>query len=229
MATHFDATAAGGVSRAVNERAHVDSNIPQLVVVGGPSCVGKSTLLDRLARGEMPCLAESIGLSGAPELTIVHAAELKTRRQWPAAGPVLLHYELTRTRFLQGWAAADNALALLRRANRLDFLTLWEQPDEMHRRFEAKFKNAIVADLRRLRLGRASRVLRRYRLRRPYFVDRDKMWKLYCQWFEVCDAFEASRHWVFRSGELDCRPELLHRVKNSRFPPWEGKRPPSGW
>ena len=192
------------------QRDNTDKGLRHLVVIAGPSCVGKSTVVSRLIKGELPALAQSLGLLNAERFAVVHAAEFKKdTTPGDVSGDVFLHYELTRTRFVKTGPQSDRALQILTHARRIDFLTLWEDPDTIARRFRAKVRRSLVDALLALEFRRARRVFERFLIRRRYFRDPQHMWALYCQWFEVCDTVPAASHWTFRSSAERDHPRRL--------------------
>jgi hypothetical protein len=199
-----------------------DKKLRHLVVIAGPSCVGKSTVVSRLIKGELPALAESLGVMHPETFAVVHAAAFKRDRS-PAemTGDVFLHYELTRTRFVKTGAQSDHALHILDQARRIDFLTLWEDPQTIAMRFRAKVRRSMVDALVRLEFRLARRVCERFLIRRRYFADPKQMWALYCQWFDACDKIPAASHWTFRSSQerepprrLDSRAHAFWEVQH---------------
>lgn len=67
------------------------------VLLSGLCCSGKSSLIQKLLRGELPDVAGRLDLDGVPKPRKVHAHQLvKRRRQLPAAGRTLIHYDTVR-------------------------------------------------------------------------------------------------------------------------------------
>jgi hypothetical protein len=190
-----------------HHQANDTSRTPQIehvVMIAGPSCVGKSTLIDALLAGGMADVARKIGMQSGRAYKLFHATESE-RLEYEECDAVLLHYELTRKEFIT-LGEKDEALASLSRASRVSFLTLWEAPEEVERRLYVKVRRLIAMELRSLRIRRAWRVLRRFRLRKRFFSDPAQMWELYLQWFDFTATFTQSPHWVLRpsrgSGSL---------------------------
>jgi hypothetical protein len=196
-----------------------------VVVVAGPSCVGKSTVIARLLSGETPQLAQALGMTEPLAYELVHATEW--RRLETSHAAVLLHYELTRRSFLLARAGRDRALLALDRARDITFLTLWELPDEVERRFNAKARIALTGHARHLRIRSLWRTLRRFRTRRPYFAKPDRLWQLYTRWFAFTTAFAQSPHWVLRSS-THVPSVLIHAVPDVPFWSHVGPSKPVG-
>lgn len=176
-----------------------------VVVVAGPSHVGKSTLIASLLRGDMPRLAAALGMD-PKEYSLVRASEWRRLTQ-TSCKAVLLHYDLTRKPFLVH-GTMDGALGVLNGAQTVSFLTLWAPPEELARRFDSEFRAGIAADLRRLQIRRARRTFHNYRVRRPVFKTPDLMWGLYERWFDFTRRFDRSLHWVMRCSSLDSHDRL---------------------
>jgi hypothetical protein len=192
-----------------------------VLVLSGPSCVGKSTLLNRLFNGEMPRLSEALGLREAPPYTLVHADDWSNLEKAPCES-VLLHYDLTRKPFWAREEERDKALEILDQARSITFLTLWELPEELRGRFLDRSKRRVVGNLKSLRVRRAWKETRWYLRKRSFFTRSDQMWQLYRQWFDFTSKFSDSQHWVLRSTVIDDAPMLLPAMWREPF--WDNAR-----
>lgn len=120
--------------------------IDRLLLVAGPSCAGKSTLIQRLYAGELPEIAARLRLGD------VSAWYCALPKDLPAVvdGKVLLHYD-----FLRPWTGgqtpdydAEELLRLARTASEVTLLTLWVPPAELHRRMAERRSTFLRALLR---------------------------------------------------------------------------------
>ena len=169
-----------------------------IVVVAGPTCVGKSTLMSQLLQGELRDLTDSLGMESGVVYELFHAAEWKRLVQ-ASRRAVLLHFELTRPQF-QKRGEHDSALQVLGNARRVSFLTLWERPEIIESRFRVRVRQVLVEHVQGLRLWLAWRRHRRFQERRPFVENEERMWWLYRQWFGFAERFSGAPHQVVRSS-----------------------------
>ncbi len=121
----------------------------RLLLVAGPSCSGKSTLIQRLYAGELPEMAARLRLGDVSAWRCALPNDLNDLAT-VAAGKVLLHYD-----FLRPWTGgqtpdygAEEPLRLAGTAAEVTLLTLWVPPAELHRRM-AERRSAFVRALLR--------------------------------------------------------------------------------
>jgi hypothetical protein len=120
--------------------------VERLLLVAGPSCSGKSTLIQRLYSGELPEIAARLRLGDVSAWSCALPNDLSA----DASGKVLLHYD-----FLRPWTGgrtpdygADEPLRLAATAAEVTLLTLWVPPAELYRRM-AERRSAFLRALLR--------------------------------------------------------------------------------
>ncbi|HET6618195.1 MAG TPA: hypothetical protein VFH69_10330 [Gemmatimonadota bacterium] len=190
----------------------------RVIVIAGPSCCGKSTFARSLMQGDMPLVAEALGLYPGSSCEFIVAKDWR-RIEESTSDTVLLHYDFTRPPFREGRTNRDGALRTLSRARSLCFLTLWAPPAEVDRRFRRKIRRDVGGHLNSFQLRLAWRAFIEMRRRLPFVARMDLMWGLYVKWFEFASAFASSPHWIIRSDAPDPRPTLLPTTMTSPF--WE--------
>lgn len=121
-------------------------SVDRLLLVAGPSCAGKSTLIQRLYSGELPEVAARLRLGDVSAWRCMLLSDL------PPAEPlaqVMLHYD-----FLRPWtggtpdSGAEELLRLAGSAAEVTLLTLWVPPEELHRRMAGRRSEFVRALLR---------------------------------------------------------------------------------
>jgi len=188
-------------------------SLGRIVVIAGPTCVGKTTLARGLRENARPHLERTLGLAPGSSYRLVEA---KGWRSLEPAGcdALVLHYDFGRSRF-SGFAR-DRALSLLDRAQDLVFLTLWERPEEIEERFRRR-RQRVLIHLFRLRFRSAWRSFCWFRCHRA-LAPRDRIWSLYQSWFAYCGDRDRATHWVLRPTAEDT-PRRLSVTPSSPF--WE--------
>jgi SAM-dependent methyltransferase len=224
---HFTATARRG-------------RIGHLVVLAGASGAGKSTMLQWLRSGAASDLLATVSLHGfesAPSIEAVDYATLPgefTSRLW-------LHYDLNRAvRFPAKRFAGDEALHLVRCADRVTFLTLWADPGVILERKYRRRANSQTSEpgLRgRLLHAMVNGLSMLPRRRSPHPVhDPDRgtvewdrlahsrpemMADLYEEWFRFCDSLLAADHVVLDTwgggSSITSPRELLRTLRGEKM------------
>ncbi|MFO0687856.1 MAG: class I SAM-dependent methyltransferase [Myxococcota bacterium] len=153
--------------------------IRKLVVIAGVTASGKTTLIDRLRRGEEPEIAAAIGLSTPASAVSYDAFDLIEPRS-PYVDTVLFHYDILRPfRRSAHVHARDEALDVLRTADEVTVLTILPEADELVRRFD----RAIIDPKRRFGMIRGGR--RKLEVR-EILSDPARLSQWYETWFEYC-------------------------------------------
>ena len=173
--------------------------VKRLIVVAGPCCAGKSTLIAALQRGELPMLRKTLEMDDPLDWAYVHAYELPGLSGMYAEH-LVLHYDFQAQRSLNGYRFLAG---LLRNADHAAFLTLQVQPEMLVRRNRSRLAGVAGAFFRRPK--NFSRFVRRLRdIANRHFLYRDPhaVSGLYDNWFRFCTACGGYAHWVVdASGE----------------------------
>ena len=195
----------------VAERRRVD----HLVLVGGPTASGKTTLINGLRGGKLPQVEERLGAERLSEWPLTGAIRLREVRE--AHMPRLLfHYDFCRP-FMRSARTIDRdeGLSLLKTTDRISILTLWTPAERLEKQIAARdiaragagLRSRIANALRRRIGGRiplsATELpvvggllgrLRRYRPDRrkkalaKLYTQPERVAELYEQWFDFCDG-----------------------------------------
>jgi hypothetical protein len=196
----------------------------QVIVIGGASCTGKTTLTERLLGGQLPALAAALGVDSSARYHVLHGIDWNTVESADAQH-ILVQYDLTADTPLANHGRMHQAaLDLLSRVQQVTILTVWEQPEELKRRLTQRFDErgglpyTIVKKLRKGLVQRAWRSVQRFRERRRLFSETDALWALYQRWFQSCAHLPAAQHWIVRSTT----PEHPTKLSQSEPParPW---------
>jgi 2-polyprenyl-3-methyl-5-hydroxy-6-metoxy-1,4-benzoquinol methylase len=122
--------------------------IDNLVVVAGPTAVGKSTLVAQLKRNELPDIARRVGIEDGTAWLTIEANKLYALTQ-PYVENLLFHYDFLRSYLRTAkMPGRDEVLDVLDTAEHLTFLTLWCPPEILQQRLiqseiEPHTKNGI--------------------------------------------------------------------------------------
>ena len=188
-------------------------SLKRLVIVAGPTAVGKSFFLKKLMHRTFSDVPAQLYLSGA-EWQEVRARQfdIDYPQPFPAILPnhIVLHYETTRTWRRPYDFANDPSLELLHIAEKSTIVTLWAPAHILLDRFVShNFKS-----WRR----RAHRVAVRWfgksfnpkytRLAELFALYRDgspELERIYRDWFGFCSGFPVADHWIVDTSKLTNR------------------------
>jgi SAM-dependent methyltransferase len=115
--------------------------IDELVVVAGPTASGKSMLIDQLMNGALPELVGRLGIE-RPAEWVTASADTIYRLDESRSSKIIFHYDL-----LGPWGRSckthsrDTDLALLGRARKVAFVTLWTPTGTLIERMTKKINH----------------------------------------------------------------------------------------
>jgi hypothetical protein len=182
--------------------------IQSLIVIAGPSCVGKSTLLSQLQKGQRPQVADILGLDVPERWEYSDAVRMRLCSARPAR--LVLHYDLLRPFKLgiKGGYGHDDALDTLDAADQVTLLTLWALPRTLAGRAVRRLFAASVGaerDLGWCGVGRCRLNLLRSLAR---YATQGSRWlnQIYAGWFAYCEARPVCAHWLLDATGADSTP-----------------------
>lgn len=172
-----------------------------LLIVAGPSGVGKSYWIKRLLRGDLPGLATSLGQASSAYQP-VRTGLLRAGRDAPAHG--ILQYDLTVLyRLKDEGFEYDPLLQHLLAGHAVTVITLCAPQAVVKRRWLARSQhwywvNARHHPLRTLwsALTWPWRWLAEKRHPRRLYFQPDALWDLYARWLAFCASAPIHAHWL---------------------------------
>ncbi len=194
--------------------------IKQLLVVAGPTAVGKSLFLKRLTQQTSNELSDQLAV-GCQRWQQVNARQFDSDAPRPFAGApsdhVGLHYEITRTWKRSYDHAGDPGLGLLQFAEKRIFVTLWAPADVLRERL---VRRDIRSWRRRLSgvIARwsgkpsARKQARRIDFSNLYQDDVSELEQIYRGWFRFCADFSSDDHWLLDTSAANGRVRLLNQA-----------------
>lgn len=201
--------------------------IKRLFLVSGPSCVGKTTFLERVKLSSLlrfrlgleyrPSWVSSsadlrrlVGMDGSPYLV---PCLYESR-----SGHLFVTYDHNMRWILSRWTyAGDPGLRELLLTREIVLVTMWEHPTVLRHRCDGRIRASFF---RLARLRRFRKQVHRLRLHvrmRAFYARPSELWVQYCEWFAFCSAYDPVDHWVVRSTE----PDRIAAWSEHSEPLWE--------
>jgi len=184
--------------------------VRSIILVAGPSGVGKSHFIDSLGTASGKGLASELGISSKECFELLHAKDVTT--QHLSHERLMIHYDIARP-WKQGFPfdyAREPVLSSLSSAESLAIVTLW-LPREL----------LVTQFVRRQRLGgrllmRASRALptrlrHRSALALKLYRNPVEYSRMYSSWFQFCQSLPSQAHWLldYRGGAPVAHPVFV--------------------
>ena len=171
----------------------------ELIIIGGPSCAGKTFLIDKLCRGEFPALRGQLGLADPSSWHYLEARNVAETDG--GAMRLVLHVDLYAHSVKQDAFACLSDL--ISRADRVVVLTIHASPKLLMRRMRSRLIKSIgelfcPGTYREKRHSAVARYIGRlWRKQKAY--NRGFSTVLYRRWFAFLRAESLSKHWVLES------------------------------
>jgi len=163
--------------------------VNRIVLIAGPSGIGKSYFIDRLSQGDLEEFAEDLNIEEPAAWQHVFAKEL---RENPAqvAERIFFHYDLTGPwkHNIQNGFWGDRSLQVLDSAGATTVVTLFASPEVILRRYFKRQKETKGLFRFLFRLARPAQEIKLYR-------EPAKLLTLYHEWYEFCQSRYLKDHW----------------------------------
>lgn len=204
--------------------------VNQLLMIAGPSCVGKTTLIQRLQEGNLPFLCQKLELGDPSLWKYIKPKQLGETTEL-YLDHLILQYDLLGLKeldFDKGYRE-DETLRILESSNEITVLTLWTTFETLHSRNLSRIpKNLLGAFRFESFYNTLLYVLRKYhaiRWRRKFYKNPYNIYSLYTRWFTFCKRRKLKAHWIIDTTKRDPRiisfeqlmRDINGNVKNIQF------------
>jgi len=206
--------------------------LDRVIVIAGPSCVGKSTLIDALRRGEHPRLAAALGLHDPKAWVFQNARRTARAAIETAARNLVLHYDIVRPAMEPSIAgyADDPGLAPMLEARELCVCTIWGKGDLLRARAAFKSRRRARIDSTALHSPRQWWLRnRRMSTLRSWYRNDVFVLGLYDQWFAfVGSVSPGARQLIVNALEPESIATPIAHWRASRSDHEESRRTAGG-
>lgn len=165
----------------------------RLLVVGGVSAAGKSTLLEKIYQGEVPHLCRRLNIVIPSSYVYCSAKHLSEVTQ-PTVERLALHYD-----FLYQYSPKDSFTYLpdiIRRSSSVSVLTLCTSHEVLFRRLTQRLKGALISFLCGPSTWTAKRILSLWRTR-EFYRSYSNLFEHYIKWAEFIAGQPVDKHLFF--------------------------------
>jgi hypothetical protein len=192
-------------------------DIEKLILISGPPCSGKTTVIEQLKDGVSQDLASCLGIADTSKWNFFERNDWDRLIGSNSSRLVyennFLHYFKIKELYHLG---NDDWLKLLSNSKEISFVTMWTSPQILQKRIKLRKK------LRRSGVMRSSKFLNIFKIRQrrdvlirfnklEKFYNTSKVHFYYKKWFEFCDGFEAVAHWVVDTSGSE--PQIYERAE----------------
>jgi len=165
-------------------------HIGRLILIAGPSVIGKSFFINLLKSGDLKKFSEQLGIM-EPNLWNYLTAKEVREMQTLEVKRLIFHYDLTGPwkRSLQSGFIEDYSLEILNNSKEIIVVTLWAKPEIILKRYLTRQRESknIIRLLHRLVFPAKEIKL---------YNNSSKLLILYREWYEFCGKFNLKAHWI---------------------------------
>ena len=174
--------------------------INQLIVIGGPSCAGKTFLIEQIQQGSCPDLCKQLGITDPTEWTYIQADGLVNIQQ-SVVDRLVIHYDFY-TQYSQTNNRYNHLFELVDHSKEVTVLTLYvPQKTLLQRnivRFIDIFKTLIHSIFSRTdnssNSAKIQKIKRLWKKQKAYKKGISQL--LYEEWFKLLSQTSLKKHWV---------------------------------
>ena len=170
-----------------------EKSVNKLIVIAGPSAVGKSFLINRLQSDAFPQFSAQLGITEPALWSVKTALDLEDIHELQE-DRLIVHYDLTRPwkRRLHSGYMEDQPLTILQAAIEITFITLLATPEILLARFFSRRGEHPVRGIFRL----TSLLKPRHKDITRLYRNPSELLSLYIEWTNFCKKFSPKAHWI---------------------------------
>ena len=169
--------------------------VAQLIIIGGPSCAGKSFLIEKIQQGDYPLLRKQLGIDIPSSWLYVSAGKLKHIRQ-PIIERLVVHYDIY-ARYSQE-NGFNHLHELITNSDRTTILTLCVPQKILIKRNNSRLLKSlfdlVMCRRKKRRIIVLRRINRQWEKRKSY--ERGFSEFLYERWFNYFIQSSGTSHWL---------------------------------
>lgn len=185
----------------------------RLVIIGGPSASGKSTLMSMMQQGQLPNLCNQLCIDNYSSPLYIEAWKIPQVRQ-PYIEQLILHYDFLRQSLAEGEYAYLSDL--INKSNSVAVLTICTSSDIFVQRISSRVKKVCISLFLKLRLRNTKRLFLLWK-RKMLFRGASDLLALYDDWSNYIDKCGVTNHLIFDSSYANTTAKPYERTEVERM------------
>lgn len=170
------------------------NDIQHLIILSGPSCSGKTTLINKIKSKKLPLICQQLDIKN-PHLCVDLIAKDFLRMPESLPQNLILHYDICEHNLHP--KEYDYLQLLMAKSRKVDIITLYITPKILQQRMRWRLvKKTCVLFLKIKKHRQILKYLKgnmnKYQL---YYRQHNKLLDMYNDWFAFCQKFDEINHW----------------------------------
>jgi hypothetical protein len=194
-------------------------NSEQLIIFAGPTCSGKTALIELIKKGELCSFAEQLGITDPQKWSYIKAFDLYKAPQC-FVGQLVLHYDF-HAHYSNDNKTFNNLSELAGKSDNVFLVTLCALPDVLLKRNSLRIADIFKNLLHKPQEYKKIAYYLECRCKAQQFLKDDSLvLKLYDTWFDFCSVHLASanHHWIVDMNKSDMTAKPLEEIKSNMLP-----------
>jgi len=187
----------------------------QLLILAGPSCAGKSTLIDKIRGKKLPTeIYESLPIKNLASLRIIEDNDIKRIMLAQLNYSLILHYDLFNNYLNRNYH--QNILKIIEQFDVVNVITLSVSNEILLKRIQLRIVKTLAKICLKPSYFKSGLTYFSYQWNKYQRYFRSNIAEeIYHEWFESTQANWVSNHWILDSSQdsLTIKPVRISIVK----------------
>lgn len=184
------------------------NDIQHLIILSGPSCSGKTTLINKIKSKKLPLICQQLDIKD-PDLYIdlIYKDFLKIRQSLPQNS--ILHYDVCEHNL--HFKEHNYLQLLIAKSQKVDIITLYITPKVLQQRMRWRLvKRTCILFLKPKKYPQIIYLKENNNKYQLYYRQTNKLSDMYNNWFTFCQNFGEINHWCI---EFELNEYNIHLKK----------------
>lgn len=181
----------------------------RLIVFAGPSCVGKTTIINRMMTGDYKQLTQRLEIDNILQWNSIEAIQWYKHAD-KLGSKIILHYDILRPhiKYTNGAYADDNSLNGINSYKNITMITLWATTDILLRRLNNRKIALENQQVPIVNLPIKWSRKRRFKKVSNLYKNPTQVINHYNQWMQFTKTLKLKTHWILDTtiDQLQCLP-----------------------
>ena len=195
----------------MNEKQH----IKQLLILAGPSCAGKSTLIKKISHGQLPpSIYKQLQIKDLSTLPTFKDDDIKQIMFEQFDGSIILHYDLFNNYIDRNYH--QNVLRIIEKFERVTVITLSVPNKILLKRIQLRIIKTFIKLWFKPGYFKSGSIYFGYQWDKyQRYLRSDIANEIYQEWYEFTKANWVSSHWILNSSQeqVEMKPVKMLAAK----------------